>query len=376
MKNIIKIIVAICLSCAVMINVIYAVSTKSNSWDIDESGSGENGKHEIFWPKTGTLTATYYSEYANTKIIFTYGSKTANGLGAYRDVDLYPGIEIRDYSDGAFDNFSAYSITTNLPDPQKDMENDDLFGDRNEEAEVTALGAVSADKEYYMNVNWTDYRDGSTGGSWGAKAELSSKGLLDYNVEDYKYLHTDVTYGSSKGTKSISDLTMNENNSTSTTIPMNALPATVTFNDYLSFDEFTSLLNKTTFTIVQLQLRGLSSDGDRITIFSRIDKGLEETKAILMEQADKDDFTILGITAMYVYAEANQIEALKNNEYAYMVDVVDTNTEGATSTSQYDVEVVEPKCVFAHPLTWQLEDAGLLGQGEMFVFKQFLDNYF
>ncbi len=82
-----------------------------------------------------------------------------------------------------YDMMDAYSIATSLPNPKTDLENNDPFGSRNDEAEVIALGTVSA-KSYYMSVMWYDYRSGgsSDNGTWYVNAEISSKGILDYNV--------------------------------------------------------------------------------------------------------------------------------------------------------------------------------------------------
>jgi hypothetical protein len=54
---------------------------------------------------------------------------------------------------------SAYSVSSTLPNPKTDIENNDLFGNRNEESEVVALGSVSVGT-YNMVTYWYDYRSG------------------------------------------------------------------------------------------------------------------------------------------------------------------------------------------------------------------------
>ena len=90
----------------------------------------------------------------------------------------------------------AYSISTSLPDPKSDLENDDSNGTRNEESDVTALGAVEA-KNYYVSVMWYDYRNGDTddSGKWQAQFAMSGQYIGRGNIwiksnGDYNNVHT------------------------------------------------------------------------------------------------------------------------------------------------------------------------------------------
>lgn len=358
MKKTIRVSFSILLCCALMTNLIYAASTSNT---ISENGTGEKGEYSAFWPKSVTLETTHYSQYTNTKMSFTYGTKAINTLNTYRNIELYPGVEIRDYSKSAYDNFSAYSIATNLPDPKKDLENDDIFGTRNEEAEVTVLGTLTANKNYYISANWTDYRsnDGEPEevlGNFAGKAELSEKGLSDYNVVDYKYLHVDVNYfppqSRNTAASSLNGMSTIVHDSSS-----ECTPITLTFNNYLSFDEIENLQRETAIPMGYLQLRGFAEDGERITIYSHTYKGLDETKALLIEQANNEKYTIQGITAIYTYADKDQINELKKCESTYSIQLPEEFNH-STEIDTLDEQFLNSK--FAHPSTWKLENENIL----------------
>lgn len=354
--------ICVCLSCFLIVSVAFASSSNSNSWNKSEIGYGYNGEYASFWPGTGTLTAIYDSTYgyAMTRAEFIYGTTSAAFSAVHQEDDLYPGMEIRDYSNGSLDNFSVYSIYTNLPNPVTDKEDDDFFGDRNEEAEVTVLGPIVSGKIYNLTAYWDDYRNSSSSGNWAIKAELSRHGISDYNVVDYKYLNADVPYGPKEADTSISSSLEPTRMSANTCYKASVVPATITLNNYLSFDDLSFVISENSATIAELQLRGITPDGERVTIFTRVDKGFDETEAILTEQATIDGFSIVGITAVFAYVDVNQIEALKHNQFVYDVAVTAHATADAHPLSGYETEIAAISPRFAHPLTWELEDAGVM----------------
>ena len=99
----------------------------------------------------------------------------------------------------------AYSIVTSLPNPKTDIENDDFFIDnRNEEAEVVALGTIEANRSYLTSVYWHDYRSGNSTdcGKWSVNAELADQFVPggDYNTVSWTPL-TQLAYGCNRGKK-------------------------------------------------------------------------------------------------------------------------------------------------------------------------------
>lgn len=96
----------------------------------------------------------------------------------------------------------ADSVTTNLPNPVINIEDNSFFGD-DDESEVTALGTVNSTTTYYMETRWNDYRDGDSGDSGIVQAQfaMSTQGFSDYNncTQSTAVQHTFV-YGDNLGT--------------------------------------------------------------------------------------------------------------------------------------------------------------------------------
>lgn len=157
-----------------------------------------------YGPDTGLLCATYYAEYAKTFLTCQYSSNDATAIANYNAENKYAGVDIKNvpsnYQTGV-DMMDAYSISTTFPNPVTDLENDDILGNRNEEAEVVALGAIQGNTPYYVTVLWHDYRTGNTSdqGQWNVNAELSKKSIIDYNVISGMWSSVvQLTYGPNK----------------------------------------------------------------------------------------------------------------------------------------------------------------------------------
>ncbi len=85
---------------------------------------------------------------------------------------------------GNSERLDAIFVSTNLPRPKKDLENDFLSaGWLKEESEIVALGKVRAGKKYYVKTYWKDKREkrGTHGGGIGINFAISIKGWSDYN---------------------------------------------------------------------------------------------------------------------------------------------------------------------------------------------------
>lgn len=363
MKHGVKKIACTIMAGIILTSVVSAANSTTVSWDHSGGGYGVNNEYENFWPATGSTMATFYSSYANTRVTFTYTADAVSQLNEYREDELYPGMELKDIPSGLFDNFSAYSITSNMPNCVTDLENNDLLGSRNDEAEVTALGLLVAGTQYNMSINWTDYRDGSSAGWWRPQAELSKQGVKDYNVQDYKYLTPVVEYGASKGTRSLVAIEEREEAiiGSDDSVTEDALMATITFNNYLSFDEFARFMDENPVTIAQLQLRGVAPGGERVSIFTRTDKGLAETEQLLLEQASNEGFSVVGITSVYALVDEDQLNEIDQDRHTYTIDVA---VDEYDSTVQLCNGGKTANCGlnggFPKPLTWEMEDAGIL----------------
>ena len=162
-----------------------------------------------FGPNTGRFSAAFYDESATTYLYFEYSDSDAEAIADYNKNgsatygEAYAGVGVTNVPSTSLgdDMMSAYSVTTSLPDPKSEVENDDPFGSRNEESEAVALGEIEGGVEYEMIVSWRDYRSGDPDdkGEWRANAELSGQRFGgDYNVEDYDSLAS-LEYGDTQG---------------------------------------------------------------------------------------------------------------------------------------------------------------------------------
>ena len=172
-----------------------------------------------------------------------------------------------------------------------------------------------------MSVYWDDYRDGSRSSHWRVQGELSKKGVKDYNVQDYKYL-AKLDYGPNKGSRNISTEESNANTQLAKTESTYGIPTTITFNDYLSFDEFSDFCTNMPVDVVKLQLRGLTSSGERVSIFTRTDKGLDETEALIREQLEKGSMSFEGITSVYPWCLLNILIPLVNSLLSILLKAI------------------------------------------------------
>lgn len=180
---------------------VYAATAQTSTTWANKVADGQD-----FVPATGVLTAVYYSgdanndPYATTKLSFTYTSACVSDVIAYNADGLYTGMDIKSYRPGKAPMMDGYSITTSLPNPKTDLESNNPLGNAQDEADVVALGTIVANKSYTMTVQWWDKRDGLSGsnGDWVVNAELSKKGIFDYNTQRYLGLAS-LAYGISPG---------------------------------------------------------------------------------------------------------------------------------------------------------------------------------
>ena len=199
-----------------------------------------------------------------------------------------------------------------------------------------------------MSVQWYDYRGLYTSGNWYVNSELSEEGWSDYNTVTYEYC-TDIAYtaNSSRSLNTPVQLINPENHYN----PSN-IAATITFAEYMTFDELESLIDEYDIQIHQIQTRGLSEDDMRITVstlYSDITTAQESTYL----EATLNNFEVVGITDIYAYVPVDNVSSLELNEQVYMVDVAENNMQTMSIDSEDSTE-------FPKSLAWELEDNGLL----------------
>lgn len=196
-------------------------ATKSDDWNYSSYS------HGYYVPLSGSMTVKTYTESSGKALIEThvtmnFSSTNASRIALYnegskdskvhekcRGVKTYLTCDVSSVRKSGFKDFvNAKSVTSNLPNPKYDIENDnpatatDVTGDYyNEESETVALGKIT-NKSYYMNTIWDDWRNSTSGaaGKFQCQYGMSKKGLIDYNtVITSDVIQSLVSYSSKKG---------------------------------------------------------------------------------------------------------------------------------------------------------------------------------
>ena len=138
------------------------------------------------------------------------------------------------------------------------------------------------------------------------------------------------------------------------------ISATITFSDYLSFQEFGEYVEAYGIEILQLQARGMMDDGTRVSIFSRTDKGLEETERLLQNEAVQGSFEFVGITGVNARVSSEELSAINDDSRTYLADTSGNAepVQNIAMTAALGNEVQESW--FPQSLAWDLEDIGVL----------------
>ena len=139
---------------------------------------------------------------------------------------------------------------------------------------------------------------------------------------------------------------------------------TITFSEYLSFEELNQYLDSYDLQAERLFLRGVNDDGTRVTVFTKTYLGMDKTEEMAKEDAESLGYELVGITAAYVFADSEQLSGICQDSRTYLAD-----TSGDLYSSQNQLlsgyerngENVEDNYgMFPQPLTWDLENAGIL----------------
>lgn len=191
-----KSIVSIAIAIVMLITSAITVFAITDTIGTKESWNYSTYEHGSYVPKVGWAQPTFYNADSNgqncvkTYCEFTLDDNNVSNILQYNagthpadSKNLFFTLDITSVRNGSTDKMDAYAISTSLPNPKTDLENDDLLGDRNEESEVVALGTVEA-TTYNMSVMWYDYREGETNdnGQWQAQFNMSGQYIGKGNI--------------------------------------------------------------------------------------------------------------------------------------------------------------------------------------------------
>ncbi|MBQ7976969.1 MAG: hypothetical protein IJ300_14890 [Clostridia bacterium] len=219
-------IISIAIAIGMLITSVVTVFAVTYTVGTTETWNYSTYEHGSYVPQIGWAQPTFYNtdgdaqNYAKTYCEFTLDNNNVSNILQYNagthsadSKNLFLTLDISSVRKSSTDKMDAYAISTSLPNPKSDLENDDLLGNRNEESEVVALGTVEA-TTYNMSVMWYDYREGETNdnGQWEVQFNMSGqyigKGNLwiktngDYNnVWTSDVVQATMVYGKNGGSQ-------------------------------------------------------------------------------------------------------------------------------------------------------------------------------
>ena len=141
---------------------------------------------------------------------------------------------------------------------------------------------------------------------------------------------------------------------------------TITFSKAMSANDLKQYIDSYDIEIVQLQARGFDTSGNRVTFFSRTDKGLDETFRILEQQAQSSGADFAGAIGMYALTSSDKVTAIQNDANTFLVDTsTDEQYRKSTTTifgTKKDTTLSDDKVerVFSHSVAWDAEELGLV----------------
>lgn len=191
--------------------------------------------------------------------------------------------------------------------------------------------------------------------------------VLGFSGKSLKYNPNNATATNLKTISAMQDYKTNVE-SENAKLPSNLedVISTITFSKAMSFDELKQYVESYDIEILQLQARGFDKSGNRTTLFSRADKGLDETFDILEFTLQSSSSDYAGIISMYALVNSNNIPSIQNDSNVFLVDTSNdeeyrksiTNIFGTKKESFSTDNEIER--VFPHSVAWDAEDLGLV----------------
>lgn len=143
-----------------------------------------------------------------------------------------------------------------------------------------------------------------------------------------------------------------------------SISASLTFAQYLSLSEFDNFVQAHDLDVEQVQLRGQKDDGTRVTIFANYNHSLEEIAAAIDLNATEGKYSLVGVTSCFALVDSSNLPDIEADTAIYLVDTSGDQRHydscAKNSIAQNGVDVCRKKGSFPQPITWELENAGLM----------------
>lgn len=183
----------------------------------------------------------------------------------------------------------------------------------------------------------------------------------------FNFRSNDITETTAKTKNTINKYieSVNSMNTQLSEVVLDDVMTTITFSKSMDAEELERYVDAYNIEIVQLQARGYDKDGNRITFFSRTDKGLEETFRLLNELANSDEVVLAGAIGMYALTSSSSVSDIQNDKNTLLIDSsADQYYNDNTAVSGYERNAKstpdEEKRSFANSIAWDAEEFGLV----------------
>lgn len=134
--------------------------------------------------------------------------------------------------------------------------------------------------------------------------------------------------------------------------------STITFSKAMSFDEFKQYVESYNIEILRIQARGFDKNGDRTTLYSRADNGLDKTFDLIELALQSSPSDYAGIISVYALVNSNDVEAIQNDNNTFLID---TSMDNYYRKNVFNIfrKGDDPDLFFPHSVAWDAEDLGL-----------------
>lgn len=168
--------------------------TAMASYDSDSaSWTSENAS---WGPDDGYITLESFDSSTDYCRCYTYATYDSLDLSSmmnyYNNDNLYPGLDITDLNN----DFNAGVLSTTIPNPHFDTDNDFPYTNGDEEAEVTceSPGDINSNEQYYFRVTFSVADTCNTATfQYNTSESYWSGGFGEYQTEHYSQLGQDLT---------------------------------------------------------------------------------------------------------------------------------------------------------------------------------------
>lgn len=186
-------------------------------------------------------------------------------------------------------------------------------------------------------------------------------------VTSARYNPNNVTATNEKTANAMDEYidSVNSQNIQLSKVTLDDVITTITFSRSMTAADLEAYVKAYNIEIVQLQARGYDKYGNRITFFSRTERGFEETFRMLNELAESDGVEFAGAIGLYALTNSTSVTAIQADNRTLLIDTSADqyyNNEKAVSGNERNAAVAaeDVSHIFANSIAWDAEDLGLV----------------